>query len=81
MRIHLEMQIFFTERPAIRDYREFCAYVDQAKFKEFARTLFKYGVYISPSPILHSIATAAHTDEDVSFTLDAARKALKDMDQ
>ncbi len=75
------LQIFFTEQPAIRDYRDFCAYVDQAKFKEFARTLFKYGVYASPSPVLHSIATAAHTDEHVQFTLDAARMALKDLDQ
>jgi glutamate-1-semialdehyde 2,1-aminomutase len=75
------MQVFFTERPAIRDYRDFCAYVDQAKFKEFARTLFKHGVYTSPSPVLHSIATAAHTDEHVSFTLEAASEALKDMGQ
>ena len=75
------MQVFFTERPAIRDYRAFCAYVDQSKFKEFARALFKYGVYLSPSPVLHSIATAAHTDEHVGFTLEAARKALKDIGQ
>ncbi|MGQ9492598.1 MAG: aspartate aminotransferase family protein [Anaerolineae bacterium] len=75
------LQIFFTERPAIRDYREFCAYVDQAKFKEFARALFKQGVYLSPSPVLHLVATAAHTDEHVSTTLEAMRKALKDIEQ
>ncbi|MEM4724289.1 MAG: glutamate-1-semialdehyde 2,1-aminomutase [Candidatus Hadarchaeum sp.] len=72
-------QIFFTERPVIRDYREFCTYVDQAKFKQFAQALFKYGVYMSPSPVLHSIATAAHTEEHVSFTLDAVRQALQEL--
>ncbi|MBC7234086.1 MAG: glutamate-1-semialdehyde 2,1-aminomutase [Chloroflexi bacterium] len=75
------LQIFFTERPAIRDYRDFCANVNQAKFKEFARALFKYGVYLSPSPVLHSIATAAHTDEHVNVTLDAMRRALRDIGQ
>lgn len=75
------LQIFFTERPVIRDYREFCTHVDQSKFKEFARALFRYGVYMSPSPVLHSIATAAHTDEDVHFTLEAARKALDDIER
>ena len=33
------------------------------------------------SPVLHSIATAAHTDEHVGFTLGAARKALKDIER
>jgi glutamate-1-semialdehyde 2,1-aminomutase len=75
------LQIFFTEQPAIRDYRDFCANVNQAKFKEFARALFKYGVYLSPSPVLHSIATAAHTDEHVNVTLDAMRQALRDIKQ
>nr|MBC7243842.1 aspartate aminotransferase family protein [Chloroflexota bacterium] len=74
------LQLFFTEQPAIRDYREFCAYVDQAKFKRFAQALFKYGVYLSPSPVLHSIATAAHTMEHVEFTIDAMRQALRDIE-
>ncbi|MGC8786478.1 MAG: aspartate aminotransferase family protein [Anaerolineae bacterium] len=73
------LQIFFTEQPAIRDYREFCAHVDQAKFKKFAWALFKHGVYLSPSPVLHSIATSAHTDEHVRWTLDAVRQALQDV--
>jgi glutamate-1-semialdehyde 2,1-aminomutase len=70
------LQIMFTDRPAIRDYREFCAHVDRAKYQKFALALFKYGVYTTPSAALHSVASLAHTDEDVDFTLEAARKAL-----
>jgi glutamate-1-semialdehyde 2,1-aminomutase len=73
------LQIMFTDRPAIHDYREFCACVDRARYQEFALALFKYGVYMSPSACLHSIVSLAHTDEDVEFTLDAARKALVDL--
>jgi glutamate-1-semialdehyde 2,1-aminomutase len=67
------------DQPAIRDYREFCAYMDRRKYQRFALALFKYGVYMTPSAALHSIATVAHTDEDVALTLDAVRKALEDI--
>jgi glutamate-1-semialdehyde 2,1-aminomutase len=68
-------QIMFTDRPAIRDYREFCQYVDRAAFQKFVLSLFPFGVYASPSAALHSIVTLAHSDEDVDRTLEAARNA------
>jgi glutamate-1-semialdehyde 2,1-aminomutase len=70
------LQIMFTDQPAIRDYREFCAYVDRAKYQRFAWALFEYGVYMTPSAALHSVVSLAHTDEDVEVTLEAVRKAL-----
>jgi glutamate-1-semialdehyde 2,1-aminomutase len=72
------LQIMFTDRPAIRDFREFCAHVDRAKYRAFAWALFEHGVYMSPSAALHSVASLAHTEEDVAFTLDAVRKVLAD---
>jgi glutamate-1-semialdehyde 2,1-aminomutase len=66
---------------SIRDYREFCAHVDRTKYQEFALALFKYGVYMTPSATLHSVVSLAHTDEDVDFTLEAARKALADVER
>lgn len=69
-------QLMFTDQPAIRDYREFCRYVDRAAFQQFVWSLFRFGVYMSPSASLHSIVTLAHTEEDVDRTLDAAGKAL-----
>jgi glutamate-1-semialdehyde 2,1-aminomutase len=71
------LQVMFTDRPAIRDYREFCQYVDRAAFQEFVLSLFQFGVYASPSAALHSIVTLAHTDEDVDATLEAAAKVLE----
>ena len=70
-------QIMFTDRAAIRDYREFCQYVDRSAFQKLVLSLFPFGVYASPSAALHSIVTLAHTDEDVAFTLEASAKALE----
>jgi glutamate-1-semialdehyde 2,1-aminomutase len=69
-------QIMFTDRPAIRDYREFCAFVDRKAYQRFILKLFAFGVYTTPSATLHSIVTLAHSEEDVAFTLAAAEKAL-----
>jgi len=74
------LQIMFTDRHTIRDYREFCRHVDRAKYQRFALALFRYGVYTTPSAALHWVVSLAHTDEDVAFTLDAARKALSDVE-
>ncbi len=70
------LQIMFTSRPAIRDYREFCEHVDRAAYRTFALAMFERGVYMSPSAALHSVASIAHSAEDVDLTLDAAREVL-----
>jgi glutamate-1-semialdehyde 2,1-aminomutase len=75
------LQIMFTSRPAIRDYRDFCAHVDRAAYRRFAHALFPHGVYLSPSAALHSVACAVHTEDDVAFTLEAVRKALSDVER
>ncbi len=72
------LQIMFTDRPVIRDYREFCAHVDRERYRELAWKLFRSGIYMSPSAALHSVASLAHTEDDVRCTLDAVRKALTD---
>ena len=69
-------QIMFTDQSAIRDYREFCQFVDRAAFQRFVLSLFPLGIYASPSAALHSIATLAHTEQDVDQTIEAAGKAL-----
>jgi glutamate-1-semialdehyde 2,1-aminomutase len=73
------LQIMFTDRPRIRDYREFCTYVDRKKYQQFALALFKYGIYMSPSAALHSVSSFAHAEDDVQVTLQAAEKALADI--
>jgi glutamate-1-semialdehyde 2,1-aminomutase len=74
-------QVMFTDQPAVRDYRDFCQYVDRTAFQKFVLSLFPFGVYASPSAALHSIVTLAHTQEDVHFTLDAVSKAFAAMEE
>jgi len=69
-------QIMFTERDCIRDYREFCQYVDRRRYQQLSLKLFEEGIYTSPAATLHSIVTAAHTVGDVEQTLDAIDSAL-----
>jgi glutamate-1-semialdehyde 2,1-aminomutase len=70
-------QIMFTNERAIRDYRGFCRHVDRKKYQRFVLKLFEFGVYMTPAATLHSIVTLAHSEEDVTFTLAAAEKALE----
>ena len=69
-------QIMFTKQPAIRDCREFSSYVDRAAYQKLSHKLFEFGVYTSPAAGLHSIATLAHGEDDVAFTLNALEQAL-----
>ena len=69
-------QILFTKEPRIRDCREFCQHVDRSAYQRLSHKLFEFGVYTSPAAGLHSIATAAHSREDVEFTLTALGRAL-----
>ena len=68
------LQIMFTDRPAIRSYRDFCAHVNRQKYQRFALALLRHGVYMTPSAALHSIATTAHSETDVQITLAAAER-------
>lgn len=70
-------QVLFTQREAIHNYREYCAYVDRSAYQRFVWKLFEHGIYMTPAATLHSIATLAHSKEDVAFTLDAVEQALK----
>jgi glutamate-1-semialdehyde 2,1-aminomutase len=70
------LQITFTQRPAIRDYRELCEFVDREAYRGFVKSLFEFGIYTTPSAALHSIVTLAHSEADVDFTLDAVERSL-----
>jgi glutamate-1-semialdehyde 2,1-aminomutase len=75
------LQVLFTDRPKIQDYREFCQYVDRAAYQRFVSSLFREGIYTTPSAVLHWIVTLAHTEEHVAQTLDAVRKVFRNASQ
>lgn len=72
-------QIFFTSAPEITTFREYCALVDSAKFMRFANLLRNHGVYVNPSNALHSVASLAHSDDDIEHTLSAVAKTLEQL--
>jgi glutamate-1-semialdehyde aminotransferase len=76
------LQVYFLLRShedveAIRSYRDFGAHVDRERFIRFAHALFDEGVYLSPSPALHSVLSTVHTEDDAACVVAAARAALE----
>jgi glutamate-1-semialdehyde 2,1-aminomutase len=72
-------QIYFTERDAIHDYRDYCAYVDTALYSRFVHRLLERGIYMTPSNGLHWIISTAHTDADVAVLIEAADQACAEL--
>jgi glutamate-1-semialdehyde 2,1-aminomutase len=68
-------QIYFTERDAIHDYRDYCTYADTARYSRFLHLLLERGIYMTPSNGLHWIISTAHMDADVAALIEAADHA------
>jgi glutamate-1-semialdehyde 2,1-aminomutase len=68
-------QIYFTEREAITDYRDYCTFVDTKFYSRFVHSLFDQGIYMTPSNGLHWIISTAHTAADVETLVEAADRA------
>lgn len=75
------LQVLFTEREAIKDYRAFCDHVDRDTYRRVALELFRHGVYMTPSAALHSVVSTAHTKEHVEHTVAAFRQVLQDAER
>jgi len=69
-------QIYFTEKDAIDDYRDYCQYVDTKKYSRFVHALLDRGMYMTPSNGLHWIISTAHTEADVDALARAADEAM-----
>ena len=65
-------QIYFTERNAIQDYRDYCTYVDTGRYSRFIHLLLDRGIYMTPSNGLHWIISTSHNNGDIEKLLQAA---------
>ena len=65
---------FFTAGP-VHNFED-AKSSDKDKFSHFHRGMLEQGVYLAPSQFEAGFTSMAHTDEDVAFTLDAARTVL-----
>jgi glutamate-1-semialdehyde 2,1-aminomutase len=72
-------QIYFTERDAIHDYRDYCRYVDTKKYSRIVHYLLDHGIYMTPSNGLHWIISTAHTEKDVEALIAAADQACAEL--
>ncbi len=72
-------QIYFTDRDAIHDYRDYCAYADVSRYSRFVHSLLVRGIYMTPSNGLHWIISTAHTEPDVEKLLAAADQACAEI--
>ena len=72
-------QIYFTERDAIHDYRDYCTYVDTARYSRFVHLLADRGIYMTPSNGLHWIISTAHTQHDLEALIEAADQSCAAM--
>ncbi len=67
--------VFFTPGP-VRDY-ESARRSDTAAYSRYFWTLLREGIYVAPSQFEAAFLSTAHTEEDLSKTLEALRKAFR----
>jgi glutamate-1-semialdehyde 2,1-aminomutase len=65
---------FFTDQP-VTDW-ESAKRSDTARFARFFRAMLERGIYLAPSQFEAAFLSAAHTDEDLSATIAAAKQAF-----
>ncbi|MBZ6078860.1 aspartate aminotransferase family protein [Microvirga puerhi] len=72
------MQVWFTTRP-IRNYRDAERFADQQLFDRWWRGMLSRGVLFHPGAYENLFVSAAHTQEDIDATLDAARDVAREL--
>lgn len=66
---------FFTEDPEVTTYAQ-ATQCNMEHFKAFYHAMLEQGVYLAPSAFEGGFMSAAHSEEDIQQTLDAAEKAF-----
>jgi glutamate-1-semialdehyde 2,1-aminomutase len=67
---------FFTDAPSVTRFDQVTA-CNIERFKAFFQGMLKEGVYLAPSAFEAGFTNAALSDEDIEFTINAARKVMK----
>ena len=71
------MTAFFTDRKVV-DFDSAMS-ADTDRYGEHFRNMLSRGVYLAPSQFEACFISAAHTDEDIETTLDAARQVMAEI--
>ncbi|MBM6551372.1 glutamate-1-semialdehyde 2,1-aminomutase [Marinomonas ostreistagni] len=67
--------LFFTDQEQVTTFSD-VQKCDTEKFKHFFHYLLEDGVYLAPSAFEAGFISNAHSDEDIEFTIAAAKRAL-----
>lgn len=67
--------LFFTEAESVSNYQQVMA-CDTQRFNKFFHGMLNEGVYLAPASYEAGFMSAAISDEDVQFTLDAAERVF-----
>ena len=68
--------LFFTANP-VTDYAS-AAQSDTERFGKYFHAMLERGIYLPPSQFESAFISAAHTEDDIDQTINAAREALGD---
>jgi len=68
--------LFFSEEEKIINYGQVMN-CDTERFSKFFHGMLDEGIYLAPASYEAGFMSAAHTDEDIQFTLDAAERVFK----
>lgn len=69
---------FFSEKETITNYQQVMN-CNNERFNQFFHLMLKNGVYLAPASFEAGFMSAAHSDDDIELTLDAASKAFKEL--
>jgi glutamate-1-semialdehyde 2,1-aminomutase len=72
------MQVYFTDLPRVRTYRE-ALRADGTRFSLFAHGMLNNGVFVHPDQFEHWFLSAAHSEREVDRILEAAEKSVRDL--
>jgi len=67
--------LFFTDQDQVTDFAGSMA-CDQERFRAFFHGMLERGVYLAPSAFEAGFVSAAHSDNDIAATLEAARASF-----
>ena len=68
--------VFFSEEEKIVNYQQVMK-CDTERFGKFFHGMLEAGIYLAPASYEAGFMSAAHTDDDIQFTLDAAERVFK----
>jgi glutamate-1-semialdehyde 2,1-aminomutase len=70
--------LYFSEK-CPTSYAEIMANNNKTYFNQFFHSMLTSGIYLGPSAFEAGFVSAAHTDADIAFTIDAAKKAFANL--